>query len=115
MSTTRRARTRRHDEDDHDEPDERWAVSYSDMVTVLMCLFIVLYAVSIVDDTKYEQLKNGLAEAFGQSQTQGGGDFTEGLLAIHAGSAPRLVQERLDALVSVKPKAATKKTAEAAP
>lgn len=78
MSRTRRARG--HEDAEHDEPDERWAVSYSDMVTVLMCLFIVLYAVSIVDDTKYEQLKNGLAEAFGQSQIEGGGDFTEGLV-----------------------------------
>ncbi|MDQ1113079.1 chemotaxis protein MotB [Microbacterium testaceum] len=80
MSSRRPARGRGHDEGEHDEPDERWAVSYSDMVTVLMCLFIVLYAVSIVDETKYEQLKNGLAEAFGQSQTPGGGDFTEGLV-----------------------------------
>lgn len=34
---------------------------------------------------------------------------TEGLLAIQAGSAPRLVQERLEALVSVKPRRAAKK------
>lgn len=80
MSTARRARGRGHEDTEHDEPDERWAVSYADMVTVLMCLFIVLYAVSVVDETKYEQLKNGLAAAFGQSQTVGGGDLTEGLV-----------------------------------
>ena len=30
------------------EPDntERWAVSYLDMITVMMCLFLVLYAIS---------------------------------------------------------------------
>lgn len=38
---------------------------------------------------------------------------TEGLLAIQAGSAPRFVQERLEALVSVKPKAARKPAGEA--
>lgn len=58
MSTARRARGRGHEDDSHDEPDERWAVSYADMVTVLMCLFIVLFAVSNVDKTKFELLAN---------------------------------------------------------
>lgn len=80
MTSARRAGGRGHEEAGHDEPDERWAVSYADMVTVLMCLFIVLYAVSVVDETKYDQLKNGLAAAFGQSQVEGGGDLTEGLV-----------------------------------
>lgn len=38
---------------------------------------------------------------------------TEGMLAIHAGSAPHLVEERLQAMSSVKPKA-SKKSADAA-
>lgn len=80
MTSARRAGGRGHEDAGHDEPDERWAVSYADMVTVLMCLFIVLYAVSVVDETKYDQLKNGLAAAFGQSQLEGGGDLTEGLV-----------------------------------
>ncbi len=45
--------------------DERWMASYMDMVTVLMCLFIVLYAMSTVDQDKYTQLKNSLATGFG--------------------------------------------------
>ncbi len=45
--------------------DERWLVSYADMVTVLMCLFIVLYAMSTVDQDKYTKLKNSLATGFG--------------------------------------------------
>lgn len=80
MTSARRAGGRGHEDAGHDEPDERWAVSYADMVTVLMCLFIVLYAVSVVDETKYDQLKNGLAAAFGQSQIEGGGDLTQGLV-----------------------------------
>ncbi|MDQ6754021.1 MAG: flagellar motor protein MotB, partial [Actinomycetota bacterium] len=46
-------------------PDERWMASYMDMVTVLMCMFIVLYAMSTVDKTKFEVLKNSLATGFG--------------------------------------------------
>ena len=80
MSTARRARGRAHEDDSHDEPDERWAVSYADMVTVLMCLFIVLFAVSNVDKTKFEMLANSLATGFGQESTEGGADSAEGLI-----------------------------------
>ncbi|WP_439593543.1 OmpA/MotB family protein [Microbacterium sp.] len=76
----RRAGGRGHEEDGHDEPDERWAVSYADMVTVLMCLFIVLFAMSSVDAGKFEQLANSLAEGFGKEPTEGGADTTEGLV-----------------------------------
>ncbi|OLT54259.1 hypothetical protein BJF88_09990 [Cellulosimicrobium sp. CUA-896] len=40
-------------------------VSYMDMVTVLMCLFIVLFAISSVDQAKYQELKSSLAAGFG--------------------------------------------------
>jgi chemotaxis protein MotB len=43
----------------------RWMVSYMDMVTVLMCLFIVLFAMSAVDQNKYQELKASLAAGFG--------------------------------------------------
>lgn len=55
---------RKHEEEEH-ENHERWAVSYADMMTVLCALFIVLYAISVVDQTKFEQLRNSLAVGFG--------------------------------------------------
>lgn len=80
MSTARRGR-RIQDDDAHDEPDERWAVSYADMVTVLMCLFIVMFAVSTVDKGKFEQLANSLAAGFGQEDVgKGADDVDEGLV-----------------------------------
>lgn len=72
MTRARHSRRRDHSEDAHDEPDERWAVSYADMVTVLMCLFIVLFAVSNVDKGKYEELAGSLAAGFGQEDLGGG-------------------------------------------
>lgn len=81
MSSALRSGGRRHEDESHDEPDERWAVSYADMVTVLMCLFIVLFAVSNVDKTKFELLANSLATGFGQEETTtGGADISEGLV-----------------------------------
>ncbi|GAA2020176.1 flagellar motor protein MotB [Pseudokineococcus marinus] len=58
-----------HDEGGHDGPDERWLVSYADMITVLMALFIVLFAISQVDAQKFLQLKQGLAEGVGASSS----------------------------------------------
>jgi len=53
-------------EEEHVEHvDERWMASYMDMVTVLMCMFIVLFAMSSVDSEKFFALKNSLATGFG--------------------------------------------------
>lgn len=56
--------SRKHEEEEH-ENAERWAVSYGDMMTVLLALFIVLYAISVVDETKFEELRTSLAVGFG--------------------------------------------------
>jgi len=55
-----------HDEE-HEEHEnhERWLVSYADMMTLLMVLFIVMFAVSQVDMKKFAALKVGLAAGFG--------------------------------------------------
>lgn len=58
-----------HEEPEHDT-SERWMASYMDMVTVLMCLFIVLFAMSTVDAKKFEELKNSLATGFGAVKTE---------------------------------------------
>jgi len=57
-------RPKKHEEEEH-ENHERWAVSYADMMTVLVGLFIVLFAMSQVDQIKFEQLRQSLAVGFG--------------------------------------------------
>jgi chemotaxis protein MotB len=59
-----RRRPKKHEEEEH-ENHERWLVSYADMVTLLMCLFIVLYAISQVDKAKFAALASGLSTSFG--------------------------------------------------
>jgi chemotaxis protein MotB len=59
-----RKRAKKHEEEEH-ENHERWLVSYADMVTLLMCLFIVLFAMSQVDKHKFAALASGLSESFG--------------------------------------------------
>ena len=53
-------------EEEH-ENHERWLVTYADMITLLMVLFIVLFAMSTVEEKKFNALKEGLAAGFGQS------------------------------------------------
>jgi len=63
----RRKRSGAHDEEHTNH--ERWLVTYADMVTLLMVLFIVMFAMSQVDQKKFDQLKAGLAVGFGQAPT----------------------------------------------
>jgi chemotaxis protein MotB len=46
---------------------ERWLITYADMITLLMVLFIVMFAISQVDQRRFDQLKSGMAAAFGES------------------------------------------------
>lgn len=54
-------RPRRQDPENH----ERWLISYADFITLLFALFVVLYALSKVDENKYKEFGNSLNFAFG--------------------------------------------------
>ena len=58
---------KRREEHEEHENHERWLVTYADMVTLLMVLFIVMFAMSVVDEKKFNALKEGLAAGFGDS------------------------------------------------
>ncbi len=62
------ARRRRAPEEEH-ENHERWMVTYADMVTLLMVLFIVMFAISQVDQKRFEMLKDGMAAGFGHTSS----------------------------------------------
>jgi len=59
-----RRRKKAHAEEEH-ENHERWLVSYADMLTLLFALFVVLYAISQVDQAKFAQFAKGLSASFG--------------------------------------------------
>jgi chemotaxis protein MotB len=60
-------RVRRRDHQEEHENEERWLLTYADMITLLMVLFIVLYSISQVDLKKFAELKSGLASSFGNN------------------------------------------------
>jgi chemotaxis protein MotB len=55
-------RRRRHLDDE--ENHERWLVSYADFITLLFAFFVVMYAISQVNDGKYRVLSDSLNSAF---------------------------------------------------
>jgi chemotaxis protein MotB len=59
----------RHEEPEEHENHERWLVTYADMVTLLMVLFIVMFAMSQVDQRKFAELRDGLAAGFGSQDS----------------------------------------------
>ena len=62
-------RERRHD-DEH-ENHERWLVSYADFITLLFAFFVVMYAISQVNEGKYRVLSDSLLQAFKPDGTAG--------------------------------------------
>jgi len=51
-------------EEEH-ENHERWLITYADMITLLMVLFIVLFSIGQVDLAKFQALKHSLNTSFG--------------------------------------------------
>ena len=62
----------------HDGPDERWLLTYADMITLLMALFIVMWSMSTVNISRYAALKASLKEAFNGSLAEGGASIQNG-------------------------------------
>lgn len=54
---------RRRREEEH-ENHERWLVSYADFITLLFAFFVVMYAISSVNEGKYKVLSDSLTNAF---------------------------------------------------
>jgi chemotaxis protein MotB len=100
---------RRHNHEEH-ENHEAWAIPYGDLVTLLLAFFVVMYALSTVNQGKYRLLSDSLYAAFrgeprtlepvqlGQHQAGAGADSHTGVLQQqrpdpqHAPAAGQLVK-----------------------
>lgn len=71
---------RRRQEEEH-ENHERWLVSYADFITLLFAFFVVMYAISSINEGKYKVLSTALVNAFSNPSSRQGGQVvivTEG-------------------------------------
>lgn len=54
------ARKKKHEE----HADERWLITYADVLTLLFVLFMVMFSMSVVNQGKWDQLKDSLSKSF---------------------------------------------------
>jgi len=67
-----RGRRRRHTDGAGHENEERWLLTYADMITLLLALFVVLFAISSVNVSKVKMLQQSLRDAFSGKVMSGG-------------------------------------------
>lgn len=68
MASRRRNRRAEHGEAHN---HERWVLSYADFVTLLFAFFVVMYAISSVNEGKYKTLSESLSNAFSNNENLG--------------------------------------------
>jgi chemotaxis protein MotB len=82
-------RRRRRRSSDHaaEHADERWLLTYADLITLLMALFMVLFSMSVVNKSKLASLQQSLHNSFsphvlpgGQAIKRTGGDANTTML-----------------------------------
>jgi chemotaxis protein MotB len=64
-----RPNDRRIEEEEH-VGMERWLLTYADMITLLLALFVVLYALSSLNHVKYAEFAKGLNTSFNDGKSQ---------------------------------------------
>ena len=106
-----RGRKRRGAAAEH-ENEERWLLTYADMITLLMALFMVMFSIANVNTSKLEALSKSLSDAFsgkilpgGKSIQQTGSDDNPGK------PAPTLPIPAISPLVQDASEAATQDAA----
>src|SRR3954451_1353816 len=87
------ARVRRRNHEEEHDNEERWLLTYADMITLLMVLFIVLFSIGQLDLKKFAELKAGLAGSFGNNATA---VLDGGPSVLNGGNSPLDAQSVLD-------------------
>lgn len=67
---------RRKEEGEEHENHERWLVSYADFITLLFAFFVVMYAISSINEGKYRVLSDSISSAFKSIPGQEAGALT---------------------------------------
>lgn len=63
MDTRELMRPKRNKTEEHVD-NHRWVISYADFITLLFAFFVVMYAISSVNVSKYKSLSEGMKSAF---------------------------------------------------
>jgi chemotaxis protein MotB len=74
------------------ESEERWLLTYADMITLLMALFMVLFSISSVNISKYHTLQKSLKAAFSGEILPGGKAIAQQGSTANASQTPASVE-----------------------
>jgi len=88
-----------------EESGERWLLTYADMITLLMALFMVLFSISSVNISKYQTLQKSLKAAFSGEILPGGKAIAQQGSTANAAQTPSSVE--LQAIEPVKTEGAS--------
>jgi len=84
----RSGRRSRHGGGEEEEGGERWLLTYADMITLLMALFMVLFSISSVNISKFRTLQEALRAAFSGDILPGGRAIAQPGAAANSSRAP---------------------------
>ena len=100
----------RFDEEPEHDDSERWLLTYADMITLLLALFIVMFAMSSVNATKFQSLSESLQDAF-SGKILGGSSIKETGGSVQAEEAkPEVAQTTLQPMAASSPMARAEQT-----
>jgi chemotaxis protein MotB len=87
------------------EDGERWLLTYADMITLLMALFMVLFSISSVNISKYKSLQKALQAAFSGDILPGGKSIAQPGATANSSHAPSSAD--VQSIVPLTPHAAS--------
>ena len=77
---------------------ERWLISYSDFVTLLFALFVVLYSISQVNESKYKDLSEAMNKVFNEPSLS--------IKPVQVGEVARVINDDTNAITDLSNSAA---------
>jgi chemotaxis protein MotB len=99
---------RKHKHPPHEEhPDERWLLTYSDLITLLMALFVVMFSISNVNKGKFNELSKSLNSAFNGPPVMSGGEAIKETGAESGVETPAAAPPRPSLQAAFAPKSAS--------
>ena len=97
---------RRHRQEEHTN-HEAWAIPYGDLVTLLLAFFVVMYAISTLNEGKYRVMSDSLREAFDGESLQMDALSEGSALGSTAGAAALIGAPAAESLISLSERART--------
>ena len=95
-------RSKKHGEDHEAENGERWLLTYADMITLLLVLFIVLFAISSINQAKFREFKQSVTKAVDSRTPQGSTNAMTNSKGSPPGELHKIEQQLVKALEAKK-------------